>query len=179
MQPILRRWNANASPSASCFHSLSQQGFSRLQSGLIDNLTISSGFFQDELKARIYSKVRRLLCIHCMIAGGVLGAAQTLSASVPAASVPGAADPLHKHGRVSLRRRTSVNSPLQTNSTFKLTPPQVILMDHVDWLEDSAARDLAATLAQQVGVPAAMKGAAAKGKRRVGQPAGRRGVPPS
>jgi hypothetical protein len=33
------------------------QGFRRLQSGVIDGLTISSGFFQDELKARVYSKV--------------------------------------------------------------------------------------------------------------------------
>jgi betaine lipid synthase len=38
---------------------LTPEGFARLQApGGIDRLTISSGFFMDELRARTYSKVR-------------------------------------------------------------------------------------------------------------------------
>lgn len=65
-----------------CPSYLTQEGFARLQGGLIERLTISSGFFQDELAARTYSKV--------------------------------------------------------------------ILMDHVDWLDEAAAASLAAALARQV-----------------------------
>jgi hypothetical protein len=41
-----------------CPSYLREENFMRLQDGLIDNLTIASGFFLDELRARKYTKVR-------------------------------------------------------------------------------------------------------------------------
>jgi len=41
-----------------CPSYLREENFNRLKDGLINRLTISSGFFLDELRARKYSKVR-------------------------------------------------------------------------------------------------------------------------
>lgn len=117
---------------------LREQAFSELKAGGVQRLTVATNFFMDELKARIYTKVSQgKMCT-------LLGAQFML------------------HGREVRRPLLVLWRPAARNlvpSTALFDSPfpnetvlllQVILMDHVDWLDLHVAKQLADTLAQQV-----------------------------
>jgi betaine lipid synthase len=65
-----------------CPSYLSPRGFASLQAGAIDRLTISSGFFQDELRARMYTKVILMDHVDWLDDDAVDGLANALSEHV-------------------------------------------------------------------------------------------------
>ncbi|WIA39165.1 hypothetical protein OEZ86_005292 [Tetradesmus obliquus] len=104
-----------------CPSYLRQAEFAKLQGGLINRLTIASGFFLDELRARKYTK------------GGLINGLTIASGFF----------------LDELRARKYTKVILMDHVDW-LGDAYVILMDHVDWLGDAYVQELAATLAQQV-----------------------------
>ena len=109
-----------------CPSYLREEGFNKLKAGVIDRLTVATGTFLDELKARKYTKV---------------GAYERCG-------------PAGLAWLVFCRLCSGIHVQSETQAELSLPFPfsslQVILMDHVDWLDIDHATVVAQTLAEQV-----------------------------
>lgn len=108
-----------------CPSYLVEKNFNELKAGRLDGLNIFSGTFMDALKQRQYSKV---------------------------GTAPGTfmRKPLLLTSRINLIQGPAARVCRQCSEHWVVISIQVILMDHVDWMDEAYAKSLAATLAQQV-----------------------------
>ena len=144
---------------------LTPSGFAALKQGALDALHIENGFFLPTLNARRYTKV----CVLWVGVGGVggsgVGCPGLPGKRQPATlcGLPPACIPAFLHSSPPSRfletafhlSATPILNQLAALFNLSSTHQQVILMDHLDWLDEKAAKEYAAALARQVGLPAA------------------------
>ncbi len=151
---------------------LRQEHYAALRGGLLERLTISTRFFLDELRARKYTRVGgwvggwSRLCARGFGGWAGLGWAglglpvagwSLLEGGLGECRGPGprvrcfcSRDEFGPQPTTTTRPHATTRPHTPTHHHQPPPPRQVILMDHVDWLDAAHAKEVAATLGEQV-----------------------------